>query len=67
MIRRRSNVRHEYEASIRSNAHNCLEGNADFVEAFYIEPAYDDASRCRRTPQGADEPVRVEYTMVPST
>jgi CopG family nickel-responsive transcriptional regulator len=45
MIRRRSNVRHEYEASIRSNAHNCLEGNVDVVEAFYIEPAYDDASR----------------------
>lgn len=56
---------HEFEASIRSNSHDCLAGNADCVETFVIETAYDDASRFIGTVRGTDESVSVEYTVVP--
>ena len=58
-------IRHEFEASIRSNSRNCLEGNAGCVETFVIEAAYDDPLRFIRTVRGADESVSVEYTVVP--
>jgi CopG family nickel-responsive transcriptional regulator len=58
-------IRHEFEASIRSNSHNCLEGNAGCVETFVIEAAYDDALRFIGTVRGADESISVEYTVVP--
>ena len=62
--RRMMDIRHEFEASIRSNSHNCLEGNAGCVETFVIEASYDDALRCIGTVRGADESVSVEYTAV---
>jgi CopG family nickel-responsive transcriptional regulator len=40
--RRVMDIRHELEASTRSNSHNCLEGNAGCVETFVIQAAYDD-------------------------
>ena len=63
--RRMMDIRHEFEASIRSNSHNCLEGNAGCVETFVIEATYDDTLRCIGTVRGADESVSVEYTVVP--
>jgi CopG family nickel-responsive transcriptional regulator len=63
--RRMMDIRHEFEASIRSNSHNCLEGNAGCVETFVIEATYDDALRFIGTVRGADESVSVEYTVVP--
>ena len=63
--RRMMDIRHEFEASIRSNSHNCLEGNAGCVETFVIEASYDDALRFIGTVRGADESVSVEYTVVP--
>ena len=63
--RRMMDIRHEFEASIRSNSHNCLEGNAGCVETFVIEAAYEDALRFIGTVRGADESVSVEYTVVP--
>ena len=58
-------IRHEFEASIRSNSHDCLEGNAGCVETFVIEAPYDNALRFIGTVRGADESVSVEYTVVP--
>ena len=58
-------IRHEFEASIRSNSHNCLEGNAGCVETFVIEAAHNDVLRFIGTVRGADESVSVEYTVVP--
>jgi CopG family nickel-responsive transcriptional regulator len=63
--RRMMDIRHEFEASIRSNSHNCLEGNAGCVETFVVEAAYDDVLRFIGTVRGADESVSVEYTAVP--
>ena len=63
--RRMMDIRHEFEASIRSNSHNCLEGNAGCVETFVIEATYDDTLRFIGTVRGADESVSVEYTVVP--
>jgi CopG family nickel-responsive transcriptional regulator len=63
--RRMMDIRHEFEASIRSNSHNCLEGNAGCVETFVIEAAYDDTLRFIGTVRGADESISVEYTVVP--
>ena len=58
-------IRHEFDASIRSNSHNCLDGNAGCVETFVIEAPYDDALRFIGTVRGADESVSVEYTVLP--
>lgn len=63
--RRMMDIRHEFEASIRSNSHNCLDGNTGCVETFVVEAAYDDVLRFIGTVRGADEPVSVEYTVVP--
>jgi len=57
-------IRHEFEASIRSNSHNCLEGNAGCVETFVIEAPYDDALWFIGTVRGTNESVAVEYTVV---
>ena len=62
---RMMDIRHEFEASIRSNSHDCLDGNAGCVETFVIEAPYDDALRFIGTVRGADESVSVEYTVVP--
>ena len=35
--RRMMDIRHEFDASMRSNSHNCLDGNASCVETFVIE------------------------------
>jgi CopG family nickel-responsive transcriptional regulator len=58
-------IRHEFDASIRSNSHNCLDGNAGCVETFVIEAMYDGALRFIGTVRGADESVSVEYTVLP--
>ena len=63
--RRMMDIRHEFEASIRSNSHDCLDENAGCVETFVIEASYDDAQRFIGTVRGADESVSVEYTVVP--
>ena len=63
--RRMMDIRHEFEASIRSNSHNCLDGNAGCVETFVIEASYDNALRFIGTVRGADESVSVEYMVVP--
>ena len=63
--RRMMDIRHEFEAPIRSNSHSCLDGNAGCVETFVIEAPYDDALRFIGTVRGADESVSVEYTVVP--
>ena len=43
--RRMMDIRQGFEASIRSNSHNCLDGNAGCVETFVVEAPYDDALR----------------------
>ena len=48
-------VRHEFEASIRSDSHNCFDGNTGCVETFVIEVLYDDALRFIGAVRGADE------------
>jgi CopG family nickel-responsive transcriptional regulator len=63
--RRMMDIRHEFEASIRSNSHNCLDGNAGCVETFVVEGVYEEALRFIGTVRGADESVSVEYTVVP--
>ena len=63
--RRMMDIRHEFEASIRSNSRDCLDGNAGCVETFVIEAPYDGALRFIGTVRGADESVSVEYTVVP--
>lgn len=63
--RRMMDIRHEFETSIRSNSHNCLDGNVGCVETFVIEAAYDNVLRFIGTVRGADESVSVEYTAVP--
>ena len=63
--RRMMDIRHEFDASIRSNSHNCLEDNAGCVEMFVIEAVYEDALRFIGTVRGADESISVEYTVVP--
>lgn len=62
---RMMDISHEFETSIRSNAHNCLEGNAGCVETFVIEAAYDEVLQFIGTVRGADESVSVEYTVIP--
>ncbi|RDZ62454.1 nickel-responsive transcriptional regulator NikR [Haloferax sp. Atlit-12N] len=64
--RRMMDIRHEFEASIRSNSHNCLDGNAGCVETFVVEAPYDDVLRFIGNVRGADESVSVEYTVVPA-
>ena len=63
--RRMMDIRHEFEASIRSNSHNCLEGNAGCVETFVIEAEYGVILNFIATVRGVDESVSVEYTAVP--
>ena len=63
--RRMMDIRHEFEASIRSNSHDCLDGNAGCVETFVIEAPHDDALRFIGTVRGADKSVSVEYTVLP--
>jgi CopG family nickel-responsive transcriptional regulator len=63
--RRMMDIRHEFEAPILSNSHNCLENNAGCVETFVIEAAYHDALQFIGTVRGADKSVSVEYTVVP--
>lgn len=58
-------IRHEFETSIRSNSHNCLEGNAGCVETFVIEAEYDESLQFIGTVRGVDESVSVKYTVVP--
>jgi len=58
-------IRHEFEGSIRSNSHNCLEDNAGCVETFVIEGDYEDILRFIGTVRGTDESVSVEYAVVP--
>lgn len=61
--RRMMDIRHEFEASIRSNSHTCLEDNAGCVETFVIEAAYGDVLRFIGTVRGVDESIAVEYTV----
>jgi CopG family nickel-responsive transcriptional regulator len=63
--RRMMDIRHEFEASIRSNSHDCLDGNAGCVETFVVEAAYEEAMRFIGTVRGADELASVEYMMAP--
>jgi len=63
--RQMMDIRHEFEASIRSNSHNCLEENAGCVETFVIESTYSDALRFIGTVRGVDESVSVEYVVLP--
>jgi CopG family nickel-responsive transcriptional regulator len=58
-------IRCEFEASIRSNSHNCLEDNAGCVETFVLEAEYSDFLRFIGLVRGAGESVSVEYTVVP--
>lgn len=62
---RMMDIRHEFEASIRSNSHNCLTGNIGCIESFVVEAEYDVLLRFVGTVRGADESVSVEYTVLP--
>ncbi|ESS08676.1 MAG: transcriptional regulator, CopG family protein [uncultured archaeon A07HN63] len=61
--RRMMDIRHEFEASIRSNSHTCLEDNAGCVETFVIEAAHSDVLQFIGTVRGVDESIAVEYTV----
>jgi CopG family nickel-responsive transcriptional regulator len=63
--RQMMDIRHEFEASIRSNSHNCLEENTGCVETFVIESTYSDTLRFIGTVRGVDESVSVEYAVLP--
>jgi CopG family nickel-responsive transcriptional regulator len=62
---RMMDLRHEFEAAIRSNAHDCLADNAGCVETFVVEAEYDVLLDFIATVRGVDESVSVEYTAVP--
>jgi CopG family nickel-responsive transcriptional regulator len=57
--RRMMDSRREFEASLGSNTHGCLGGNAGCVETSVIEAADDDALRRIGTVRRADESVSV--------
>jgi CopG family nickel-responsive transcriptional regulator len=61
--RRMMDIRHEFEASIRSNSHTCLDDNAGCVETFVVEATYGDVLRFIGTVRGVDESIAVEYTV----
>jgi len=63
--RRMMDVRHEFEASIRSNSHDCLADNGGCVETFVVEAEYDVVLDFIATVRGVDESVSVEYTALP--
>jgi len=63
--RRMMDLRHEFEAVIRSNSHNCLTDNAGCVETFVVEADYDIVLEFVATVRGVDESVAVKYTAVP--
>jgi len=58
-------IRHEFEDSIRSNSHNCLNNETGCVETFVLESEYDTLLSFIWTVRGAGEDVSVEYTVVP--
>jgi CopG family nickel-responsive transcriptional regulator len=64
--RRMMDVRHEFEASIRSNSHNCPVGRPGRVEVV-VEAVYGDALQFIRAVRGADESLSVETRSSPST
>jgi CopG family nickel-responsive transcriptional regulator len=57
-------IRPEFEALIRSNSYNCLEGNGGCVETFVLETEYSDFLRFIGLVRGAAESVSVESTVV---
>ena len=63
--RRMMDIRHEFEDSIRSNSHNCLNNETGCVETFVLESEYDTLLSFIGTVRGAGEDVSVEYTVVP--
>lgn len=63
--RRMMDVRHEFEASIRSNSHDCLENDAGCVETFVIEANESLLLEFIATVRAVDESVCVEYTTFP--
>lgn len=63
--RKMMDLRHEFEDSIRSNSHDCLEDNSGCVETFVVEATYEDLLRFIGTVRGLDESLTVEYTAVP--
>ncbi|WP_318567195.1 CopG family ribbon-helix-helix protein [Salinigranum marinum] len=63
--RRMMDVRHEFEASIISNSHDCLTDNGGCVETFVVEGEYDVVLNFIATVRGVDESVSVEYTTAP--
>jgi CopG family nickel-responsive transcriptional regulator len=63
--RRMMDVRHEFEASIRSNSHDCLDDNAGCVETFVLEADHDEFLQFIATVRGVDESVSLDYTTVP--
>lgn len=58
-------IRHEFESSIRSNSHTCLQENVGCVETFVVEGVHRDILKFIGTVRGADESVSVEYNTVP--
>jgi CopG family nickel-responsive transcriptional regulator len=63
--RRMMDIRHEFEASIRSNSHDCLADSAGCVETFVVEATHDVVLDFIATVRGSDESVSVDYTIVP--
>jgi len=59
---RMMDIRHEYETSVRSNSHICLEDREGCVETFVIEGEYSDVLQFIGTVQGVDESISIEYT-----
>ena len=59
---RMMDIRHEYETSVRSNSHICLEDREGCVETFVIEAKYSDILQFIGTVQGVDESISIEYT-----
>lgn len=59
---RMMDIRHEYETSVRSNSHICLEDREGCVETFVIEAEYGDVLQFIGTVQGVDESISIEYT-----
>jgi len=62
--RQMMNIRHEFEASIRSNSHNCLKDNVGCVETFVVEDEYGTFLSFIATVRDIDENVFVGYTVV---
>ncbi|MEZ3145636.1 CopG family ribbon-helix-helix protein [Halobaculum sp. MBLA0143] len=63
--RRMMDLRHEFDAAVRSCTHDCLDETSGCVETFVLETTPERLSTFVGTVRGVDESVSVAYTTLP--